>query len=86
MQGNKSAARDAEDRIDALEEALHRVRLWCDAYPEDIFTPLTKEETAAAVAAIRGAIGDAGSDRLHASWARHILTGLREYTNVLDQS
>lgn len=75
----------AEERIDALEEALWRVRQWCDAYPEDIFTPPTKEETRKAVAAIRKAIGNAGSDRMHASWARHILTGLREYTNVLDQ-
>jgi hypothetical protein len=29
---------------EAVEEHLHRWHTWCDAYPEDIFTPLSKEE------------------------------------------
>lgn len=77
---------EAEERIDDLEEALRKVRLWCDAYPADIFTPPSQEETKKAVTAIQDAIGSSGSARMHAAWARHILTGIREYTNVLDQS
>jgi hypothetical protein len=53
------------------------IRGWRDAakrlaepYPEEIFTPLSDDELSAAVDAVTLKVR-AGSDRLHASWARH---------------
>jgi len=75
---------DAEDRIAELEEALLRVRQWCDAYPVNVFIPPTKEQIAASVEALK-APGCASSDALHGSWARHILNGVRGYTEIADR-
>jgi hypothetical protein len=72
----------AEDRIADLEKALHRVRQWCDAYPLDIFRQPTKEEIKVGVAALQ-ATGVITSDRLHGSWARHILDGVKGYTDII---
>lgn len=30
--------------LETVEDALRRVKDWCDAYPEDIFVPPTKEQ------------------------------------------
>lgn len=72
-----------QNRIGELEAALHRIQQWCDAYPVDTFTPMTEDETEAAVKAA-GEAAPSGSERLHASWARHLLKGVRGYTEVLD--
>jgi len=48
-----------------------------EPYPEDIFTPLSDEETRAAVAAMDGAVRHA-SERMHAAWARHWAEVLRK--------
>lgn len=74
---------EANDRIEELEEALWHIRQWCDAYPIAIFTPLTDGEEKAAVAAAEHAV-PSGSTRLHASWARHILDGVKRYTDILE--
>lgn len=71
-----------EGRIDDLEEALHRIRNWCDAYPVDVFIPPTKEQIKASVEAMK-APGCASSEAMHGSWARHILGGVRGYTDVI---
>ena len=64
------------ERIEDLEDALHRIEIWCDAYPEDMFTPLDPDRIAMA-ASLLGAHGiDIG--RLHAQWARHLLEGIGE--------
>ena len=73
---------DKDQYIDELEQALIEIRQWCDAYPVDIFTPISKDETKTAVAAANAAIRCA-SERLHGSWARHILSGVRGYTDVV---
>lgn len=39
-----------------------------------VFSPLTGDEVARAVAAIQREIGEWGSDRLHAQWARLLAT------------
>lgn len=74
---------EAEDRIEKLEDALHRIRQWCDAYPVDIFIEPTKDEIKIGVDALK-ATGVITSDGLHGLWARHILNGVRKYTDVLE--
>ena len=76
---------EAEDRIEELELALHRIREWCDAYPIDIFTPPTEGEVKASVDAMK-ATNCASSEQMHSSWARHILGGVKGYTDVLNNS
>ena len=41
-------------------------------YPEDVFTPLSQADVRLAVVAIQSVLGHAGSDRLHARWARDL--------------
>lgn len=72
----------AEDRISDLEDALRRIRQWCDTYPTEFFSPMSDDEVKRAVAAAGAEVSNA-SDRLHASWARHILSGVRGYTDIL---
>lgn len=50
---------------------LARVTLM-DPYPADIFTELTPEEVKICVAALQASGVRNASDRLHASWARHL--------------
>jgi hypothetical protein len=72
---------DMTGQLEARDEALLRIRQWCDAYPVEVFTPLTDKEVEAAVVAANGAVRH-GSVRLHASWARHILDGVRKYAEL----
>lgn len=68
------------DRDKVLEDALRAVYAlreitqWCDAYPVDVFPELSDEDYARAHTALVG-VG-LSSDRLHAAWARHLLTGI----------
>jgi len=72
------AHRDMEiDRLDRrndqLEEALHRIRSWCEAYPLDVFP---KPDLAAS----RKALEDAGLslDRISSDAMRHVVTKIAE--------
>lgn len=56
-----------EDTKDAIEQALQT----CDAWSEDFFSPISKEELRKAVDAVIAS--GVSSDRLHASWARHVV-------------
>ena len=80
---NDLAAENARLREanEALSEALLRIRQWCDAYPVEVFTPMTEGEITEAVAAADAAVRHGGT-RLHASWARHILDGVKQYTAI----
>lgn len=69
----RAAVSEAEE---VARTALQQIRQWADAYPEDIFTPLSDEELKAVVAAAEKAVPH-GSSRLHAGWARHILGAVR---------
>jgi hypothetical protein len=60
---------EATDREERMEEALHRIQNWCDAYPLETFP---KPD----LAAIREKIGDGPMSALHAHWARHLLSGI----------
>jgi hypothetical protein len=63
-------------------EALEGIREQRRAY--EAFTPLTDEQVKVAVSAIQVAIGEWGSDRLHAQWARHVLTVAEENLRAVD--
>lgn len=55
------------------------------AYSDEIFIEPTPEQVTTAVAAIRKAIGNCGSDCLHSSWARRILRNLRAKAKELER-
>jgi hypothetical protein len=55
------------------EDALWLARVvLLDPYPTKVFTPLTREELLTCVAALQASGVPHASDRLHASWARHL--------------
>lgn len=58
-----------EERIARLQDALHRIRQWCEAYSPDVFPEPDIE-------AIHRQIGDGPFSALHAAWARHVLAGI----------
>jgi hypothetical protein len=55
---------------EAFEERLHRIAAWCDAYPVDIFSEPDLTDA-------RAKLGDGPYSALHASWARHLLAGIK---------
>lgn len=57
--------------VSSSDDVLDVIREQRRAY--EPFTPLTDDEVKRAVQAIQNAIGEWGSDRLHAQWARHVL-------------
>jgi hypothetical protein len=61
-----------EDRMDRLEEALHRVASWAEAYPEAVFPEPTKGDYSFA----REVLRDNGLtlDRFSAAAMRHVVT------------
>ena len=63
-----------QDRIDDLEEALRRIRDWSEAYPPDIFTPMTSADCQAAHEVLK----EHGMtiDRISAHAIRHALDGI----------
>lgn len=72
---NAEAERDAARReVGQRDEGLQDIIQWCEAYPVDVFIEPTKEKMAAAAKACE-AVG-LTFDALHASWARHILSGI----------
>lgn len=58
-------------RVAGLEGALTQVDEWANAYPVSVFPEPDMKACAAALAA-----AGQSSDALHASWARHILSGV----------
>ena len=64
------------DRTYELEDALRRVKQWCDAYPKTVFMPVSDFDMARA----QELLGEAGisMSAMHAQWARHILQGIGE--------
>jgi hypothetical protein len=62
------------DRIEELEEALLRIKQWAEAYPVEIFRPVSEEKLKEANEALKAIGVDMGA--LHAGWARHLLDGI----------
>lgn len=69
-----------QERIDDLEDALMRIKQWCQAYPVSMFHEVDDEELQRAGKVLM----DAGImiDNLHASWARHLLDGIGEIASL----
>lgn len=63
------ARREAEERVKKLEEFIGNWENWCNAYPEDIFTPFTEEELKANSILIT---------RASAAMGRHILETMKD--------
>lgn len=61
-----------DDRAERMEEALHHILNWCEAYPEDVFVQPDLEE-------VRKILGDSRMSALHGAWARHLLSGISRY-------
>lgn len=64
----------AADEIDDLRDALHQIKQWGDAYPEDIFIPPTSEQCQQAHEALK-AIG-MSLDEFAAHSMRHVVRGV----------
>jgi hypothetical protein len=60
-------------KIDALEEKLHRITQWCDAYPLEVFP-----EPDLVVARQLLEAGGVNLDAISASNMRHVLDGVRK--------
>ena len=54
-----------------------------EPYGEAVFTPMSKEETRRAVAAMNAVVPNA-SERLHAQWARHWAQILRDTAETFE--
>lgn len=57
-----------------MEDALHMIKQWADAYPVDVFRPISDEKLKEANEALKAIGVDMGA--LHAGWARHIVDGI----------
>jgi ribosomal protein S8 len=62
------------DDPDKLQDVLQRIKQWCEAYPTNVFKPMTSDEVAACVKLLR----EEGyrTDALYAEWGRHILAAI----------
>jgi len=73
--------------IDAVQAKGRAMVKWVRApFPEDVFTPLTPSDVQLVLAAIRAAIGHAGSDRLYAHWARNLADVLAEHADEVPEA
>jgi hypothetical protein len=69
-----AAARAEAENADAMREALLRIIQWADAYPEDVFPAVTKEEWKRANAVLDAA--GLSLTRISASNMRHVVEGV----------
>ena len=60
-----------EDRIDDLEQALHKIRSWSDAYPIEVFPEPDLEKARALLEA-----GGITLDSVSAHCMRHVVEGV----------
>lgn len=75
---------NAEDRADDLADALIRIKQWCDAYPEDIFIPISDAKIKLAAEVLKANGIEIGA--MYAGWARHLLSGIEEIvTKALEE-
>jgi hypothetical protein len=68
--------------VERLQDVLNRIKQWCEAYPSDIFKPMTPDEVIAVVKILK----DHGhrADALYAEWGRHILVAIHLMILELD--
>ena len=68
------------ERIEHLEEALGELKDWADGYPVKVFRPMEEADYRRCHEALLAA--GYSSDRLHAAWARHILSRVKQITDA----
>lgn len=61
-------------RAEEAEERVARVKQWAEAYPQDIFLPVTPDDLKRADALLREA--GISMSAMHGHWARHIVSGI----------
>ncbi len=64
-----------------VEQLINRLRQWANAYPEDMFPPLSKEELATVQKAFPGFL-----DRASAAMGRHMGRQLGELADELEKA
>lgn len=73
---NEKSETTADERVERAEDALRSILQWAEAYPVDIFPPVD-------LAAARAKFDDdALFARLHACWARHIVSGIEKHARA----
>ena len=70
-----ATATDQATEIERLREALIAIKGWVDAYPVEVFPPVDLD-------AVRATLGEPLYTKLHAEWARHILSGIKRYVEA----
>lgn len=76
-----AALRDqSADLLDESQEALHKIKQWCDAYPVEVFIPVSSEDMKRADQILK----DAGINMsaMHGEWARHITSGMSKIVDA----
>lgn len=63
-------AQDQSERIEALEDCLHKIQNWCKAYPLTIFTEPDWKE-------VKEKLGDTLLTQVSGSNMRHVVTGIQ---------
>lgn len=69
--------------IDRLEDKLHQIRNWANAYPETVFQ---EPDFEAMRAALTAAWMPTALDAAHGTWGRHILAGVRRILDEKDDA
>ena len=67
------------NRVERLETDLHRIDMWADAYPVDIF-PEPDLDGVKQVLIANDMLRE--MDRMHSSWARYLLSSVKEITSA----
>jgi hypothetical protein len=65
---------ELEDRVEALEAALYRIKQWADAYPMQIFPEVTEDYAKRAHEVLTA--NGMTLDRLSADAMRHVVQGV----------
>ena len=72
------AERHAENRIEALEDKLHKINNWCKAYPRTVFIEPTEEQWAAANKVLDATSTCPSLTAISGSNMRHVVEGIQK--------
>lgn len=65
---------EAKEQCDDADDKLARVRQWAEAYPQDIFLPVSDDDLKRANVLL--AADGISMSAMHGHWARHIVSGI----------
>lgn len=75
----------AADRIESLEEKLHRIEQWCAAYPRTVFIEPTKDEWKRANEVLDAADDCPSLTAISGSNMRHVVEGIQTMAALGDK-